>query len=210
MANGMRQIVFVLLPAAAAILVLSEPMIRLVYERGEFDAAQTEVVASALYWFAFSLPTNGLFLLLTRTFFSLQQPWTPTVIAGLNLAVTAVACLLLYEPYGIEGIVAATAIATAASVAAQCVILRRELGGLELGRLLFSTLRIGVASAALAAGGAGDLDRARRRARPLARRPDRLDGDRARRRPRHLPRPGARCSASPELDQITRLVRRRG
>ena len=38
MANGMRQILFVLVPAAAAVLVLSEPMIRLVYQRGEFTA----------------------------------------------------------------------------------------------------------------------------------------------------------------------------
>jgi len=65
MANGMRQIVLLLTPAAAAILVLSEPMTRLVYERGEFDASQTELVAAALFWFAFSLPFNGLFLLLT-------------------------------------------------------------------------------------------------------------------------------------------------
>ena len=36
MANGMRQILFILIPAAAAVLVLSEPMIRLVYQRGEF------------------------------------------------------------------------------------------------------------------------------------------------------------------------------
>ena len=64
------------------ILVLSEPMIRLVYQRGEFTAAQTDLVATALFWFAFSLPTNGLFLLLTRTFFSLQRPWIPTAIAG--------------------------------------------------------------------------------------------------------------------------------
>ena len=42
MANGMRQILFVLLPAAAAVLVLSEPMIRLVYQRGEFTPAQTD------------------------------------------------------------------------------------------------------------------------------------------------------------------------
>src|SRR5204863_4026334 len=70
MANGMRQILFVLLPAAAAVLVLSEPMVRLVYQRGEFDAQQTQLVATALFWFAFSLPSNGLFLLLTRTFFS--------------------------------------------------------------------------------------------------------------------------------------------
>ncbi len=38
MANGMRQILFILVPAAASILVLSEPMIRLVYQRGEFTA----------------------------------------------------------------------------------------------------------------------------------------------------------------------------
>ena len=50
---------------------------------------ETDVVATALFWFAFSLPTNGLFLLLTRTFFSLQRPWVPTGIAAANLAVTA-------------------------------------------------------------------------------------------------------------------------
>ena len=89
MANGMRQILFVLIPAGAAVLVLSEPMIRLVYQRGEFTPDQTTLVATALFWFAFSLPTNGLFLLLTRTFFSLQRPWVPTGIAAGNLAVTA-------------------------------------------------------------------------------------------------------------------------
>jgi putative peptidoglycan lipid II flippase len=151
MANGMRQIVLLLLPAAAAILVLSEPMIRLVYERGEFGPSQTELVATALFWFAFSLPFNGLFLLLTRTFFSLQRPWVPTAISAGNLVITAVGALALYEPFGVAGIVAATAIATAASVAAQSVILRDALGGLELGRLVSSSLRIGVASAALAA-----------------------------------------------------------
>ena len=150
MANGMRQIMFVLVPAAAAILVLSEPMIRLVYERGEFGPGQTDVVAEALFWFAFSLPTNGLFLLLTRTFFSLQRPWLPTGIAAVNLVITAGASAALYEPYGVGGIVAATAIATTASVAAQMFILRRELDGLEIGALISSTVKIVAGSAALA------------------------------------------------------------
>jgi len=104
MANGMRQILFVLVPAAAAVLVLSEPMIRLVYQRGEFTPEQTTLVATALFWFAFSLPTNGLFLLLTRTFFSLQRPWVPTMIAAANLAVTALGALGLYH-LGVGGIV---------------------------------------------------------------------------------------------------------
>lgn len=150
MANGMRQILFVLIPAAAAMLVLAEPMIRLIYERGAFDAQETEVVATALFWFAFSLPTNGLFLLLTRTFFSLQKPWVPTAIAAGNLIVTAGAALALYH-LGVGGIVASTAIATAASVVAQGVILRRLLHGLELGRLLSASVRITIAAAGLAA-----------------------------------------------------------
>jgi putative peptidoglycan lipid II flippase len=150
MANGMRQILFVLVPAAAAMLVLADPMIRLIYQRGAFDAHETEVVATALFWFAFSLPTNGLFLLLTRTFFSLQRPWVPTGIALGNLVVTAGTALALYH-LGVGGIVASTAIATGASVVAQGVILRRLLHGLELGRLLSAAIRITIAAAGLAA-----------------------------------------------------------
>jgi putative peptidoglycan lipid II flippase len=155
MANGMRQIVLLLVPAAAAILVLSVPMIRLVYERGAFDAGDTDVVATALFWFAFSLPFNGLFLLLTRTFFSLQRPWVPTAISGINLAITALAALALYSPYGVGGIVAATVIATAVSVLAQTIVLRRQLGRLELGRLTWTSLRVVIAAAALAAASYG-------------------------------------------------------
>jgi putative peptidoglycan lipid II flippase len=150
MANGMRQILFVLVPAAAAILVLSEPMIRLIYERGAFDPDETKVVATALFWFAFSLPANGLFLLMTRTFFSLQRPWVPTWIALGNLVLTAGAAWALYD-LGVGGIVASTAIATVASVVAQGVILRRLLAGIELGRLLSAMIRISVAAAGLAA-----------------------------------------------------------
>ncbi len=150
MANGMRMIILVLLPAAAAILALSDPMTQLVYQRGEFDAAQTELVSTALFWFAFSLPFNGLFLLMTRTFFSLQRPWIPTVIAMLNLLLTALGSLALYKPFGISGIVAATAIATSVSVFAQGVILRRELNGLEIGSLIDGAIRIAIGSLVLA------------------------------------------------------------
>jgi putative peptidoglycan lipid II flippase len=150
LANGMRQILFVLVPAAAAVLALAEPMIRLVYQRGAFDATETTVVATALFWFAFSLPTNGLFLLLTRTFFGLQRPWVPTLISAGNLAVTALGALALYH-LGVGGIVASTALATALSVVAQGVVLSRLLGGLEVGRLVDVSIRICIASALLAA-----------------------------------------------------------
>jgi putative peptidoglycan lipid II flippase len=150
MANGMRQILFVLVPAAAAILALSDPMIRLIYQRGEFDPAETAVVATALFWFAFSLPTNGLYLLQTRTFFSLQKPWQATALATIDLVVSALAALALYKPFGVGGIVAGTGIGTTVAVVAQAVILRRRFGGLELRRLFSTAARITIAAAALA------------------------------------------------------------
>ena len=151
MANGMRQILFVLIPAAAAVLVLSTPMIRLVYQRGEFTPEQTALVATALFWFAFSLPTNGLYLLQTRTFFSLQRPWMATGLAGLDLVISALGALFLYKPFGTGGIVAGTGIGTIAAVLAQAVVLRREFNGLELSRLAATTVKITLAAVALAA-----------------------------------------------------------
>ena len=153
LANGMRQILFVLLPATAVILALSHPIIRLVYQRGEFNARDTQIVATALFWFAFSLPTNGVYLLQTRTFFSLQKPWQATGLAVIDLVVSAAAAAALYKPFGVGGIVAGTGIGTSAAVFAQAFILRRKFHGLELGRLLSTTIRISIASAALAAVG---------------------------------------------------------
>ena len=122
------------------------------FERGRalFTSAETDLVATALFWFALSLPTNGMFLLLSRTFFGLQQPWIPTFIALGNLLVTAIASWLLYKPYGVAGIVAATAIATTISVAAQAIILRRRLGGIEAAALLNTTIRVAIGSIVLA------------------------------------------------------------
>ncbi len=64
MANGVRQIAMLLIPSAVIMAVLAEPITRLVYERGEFDAAATDLVSEAMLWWAFSLPFQGISLLL--------------------------------------------------------------------------------------------------------------------------------------------------
>ncbi len=72
--TGMRQINLLLIPAAAFMIVLATPVIRLVFQRGPVQRHSTHLVAIALFWFAFSLPFGGINLLLTRTFFALQTP----------------------------------------------------------------------------------------------------------------------------------------
>jgi putative peptidoglycan lipid II flippase len=131
-ANGVRQIALLLIPAAAATLALATPITRLVYQGGTFDAESTALVSEALFWFSFSLPFAGANLMLTRTFFSLQQPWTPTGMGGATLLVNLVVSTALYEPFGIAGIVIGTAVASAAMPLGQAFFLRRRLGLDEL------------------------------------------------------------------------------
>jgi putative peptidoglycan lipid II flippase len=149
--SGTRQMLLLLVPAAALMLVLSEPITRIVYQRGEFDAAQTDLVAEALFFFALSLPFAGVNLILIRTFFSLQLPWRPTQIALANLGVNAGLDAILYKPMGIGGITLATAIVSLVTSVALAVTLRRRIGGVDMARTVQAGTRI-VAAGALCAG----------------------------------------------------------
>ena len=108
MANGVRQICLLLIPSAVLMAVLAVPVTRLVYQRGAFGGEATDLVSQAMVWWSISLPFQGVSLLYSRTFFSLQRPWATTALAGLNLAVNAVLAAALYGPFGIGGIVVGT------------------------------------------------------------------------------------------------------
>lgn len=146
---GLRQIAFMLIPASAVSAVLAEPITRLVYERGEFDATQTPVVAGALAAFSAGLFFNGTMLLLNRAFFSLQSNWIPTLVALGNLSVNAALDALFYR-FGTWGIPLATSIANVAGTVLLFFLLRRRLGRLEVRETVDSIMRIVAASAALA------------------------------------------------------------
>jgi putative peptidoglycan lipid II flippase len=147
--SGTRQIALLLIPSAAATLALSVPIVRLVYQRGEFDAESTTLTARALFWFSFSLPFAGINLLQTRTFFSLQRPWLPTATALGSLVVNAAVSLALYGPLGIAGIVLGTAVASAAMTALQASVLSRRLDGIDLRRTADAVVRILAAAVVL-------------------------------------------------------------
>jgi putative peptidoglycan lipid II flippase len=151
MAGGVRQICLLLIPSAVLMAVLAEPITRLVYERGAFGDEATDLTSTAMFWWSISLPFQGVSLLFSRTFFSLQRPWATTALAGLNLVVNAVLAALLYGPFEIAGIVIGTVAGTIAMCVAQGWILRGDLGGIEGARTLASVLRMLAAAALLGA-----------------------------------------------------------
>jgi len=150
MANGVRQILLLLIPAAAVSAALATPIVRLVYEHGEFGPESTDAVAEALLWFSFALPFNGANFLLTRTFFSLRLPWTATTIAIASVVVNTAVSVALYAPLGIAGLVIGTVVGNAAMAGAQAWRLRPELGGIDGRRTAIATSRMLLAAGLLA------------------------------------------------------------
>jgi putative peptidoglycan lipid II flippase len=151
MGTGVRQICLLLIPSAVLMAVLAEPITRLVYERGAFGAEATDLTSTAMLWWSISLPFQGVSLLFSRTFFSLQRPWATTALAGVNLLVNAALAAALYGPFEIAGIVLGTVVGTIVMCVAQGWILRRELAGIEGAKLLSTALRMVAAAAVLGA-----------------------------------------------------------
>lgn len=148
--NGLRQIAFLLIPAAVVSAVLAEPIIRLLFQRGKFLPPQTPVVAAVLAAFSAGLVFNGAMLMLNRAFFSLQSNWVPTAVALGNLFLNVILDAVLYH-VGAWGIALSTAICNVAGTVALLVLLRNRLGHFDGGRIAVTVVKVSLASAAVAA-----------------------------------------------------------
>ena len=149
-ARGLRQIGFLLLPASAVSAVLAQPIVRLLYERGEFGSRETDVVAGALAAFSLGLAFNGMMLMLNRGFFSLQEPRIPTLVALGNLILNVLLYAALY-PVGTWGIPLAISLANIAAAGALLYLLRNRVGRIDFRKTASTLIAATVASAALAA-----------------------------------------------------------
>jgi putative peptidoglycan lipid II flippase len=148
--GGLRQIAFLLIPAGLLSIVLAKPIVELVYQRGEFTAEDTTIVAQCLQAFSIGLVFNGWMLVLNRSFYAVQTNWVPTAIAlaavGLNAAFDTV-----FYRLGIWGIPLATSTVNVVASVVLLVMMRRRVGLEHVGRTLAVVLRV-TAGAALAAG----------------------------------------------------------
>jgi putative peptidoglycan lipid II flippase len=146
---GIRQIAFLLVPAAVVSIFLADPIVRLVYQRGEFRSEDTSVVAESLQAFSIGLVFNGWMLILNRGFYAVQTNWIPTSVALGTLALNAVLDAIFYR-FGIWGIPLATSVVNIAGTITLLMAMRRRIG---LESLMSTLTAVGrVASAAVVAG----------------------------------------------------------
>jgi putative peptidoglycan lipid II flippase len=147
--GGIRQIAFLLVPAALVSIVLAKPIVELVYQRGEFTSEDTVIVAQCLQAFSIGLVFNGWMLILNRSFYAVQTNWVPTAIAVGAVALNALFDTVFYR-LGIWGIPLATSTVNIIASAVLLVMMRRRVGLEHLGRTAAVVVRVTVCSAVAA------------------------------------------------------------
>lgn len=137
LATTLRGVLYLSLPASLGLILLRKPLVALLFERGEFDAHSTELVAWALLWYAVGLVGHSLVEVLSRAFYAFHDTRTPVLVGAgamsLNLLFSIGFSALFWKigwmPHG--GLALANSLATALETLGLVVFMRNKLGGLE-------------------------------------------------------------------------------
>jgi putative peptidoglycan lipid II flippase len=149
--RGLALMLMLNVPASVGLVVLSVPIIRVIFERGAFRPADTLATAAALQLYAVGLIGYSIVRIASPVFYALGRSRVPVVVSAIAVLVNAVASILLVRVIGYAGLALGTSIAALFNAGVLFVLLRRNIGGLNEGRLMGTALRIAVASAAMGA-----------------------------------------------------------
>jgi putative peptidoglycan lipid II flippase len=144
---GMRSVLFLMLPVSAGLVAFAHPIVRLMFERGEFDPAATAVVAACLSAYAIGLVPMAAYYVITRTYYALHNMRTPVLTGAGMVGLNAVLAVAFMRLWGVAGIALATAIVSFVNVGLLLILLNRALGSIEGRRIASAAVRIGAATA---------------------------------------------------------------
>jgi putative peptidoglycan lipid II flippase len=110
--KGVRLILVINVPAAAGLVVLATPIVRMLFQRGAFDATDTAEMGPVLMMFALGLPFLAFTNIVLRAFYAQKDTRTPVRAAAMSFGVNLGLSLVLMGPFGTMGLAAASNIAT--------------------------------------------------------------------------------------------------
>jgi putative peptidoglycan lipid II flippase len=158
LAATLRGVILLSLPASLGLILLRQPLITLLFERGMFTAHSTDLVAWALLWYTAGLVGHSIVEIVSRAFYALHDTKTPVFVGviamSLNLIFSIIFSALFayvgWMPHG--GLALANSLATALEMVGLLVLMRRRLGGLNGKMILVGGVQAIVATLAMSIG----------------------------------------------------------
>lgn len=158
LAATLRGVLLLSVPAAVGLILLRFPVVAALFERGEFNARSTELVAWALLWYTAGLVSHSVVEIVSRAFYALHDTKTPVFVGAAAMGLNAVLSVGLaawfgrvgWMPHG--GLALANTIATTLEMVALLWLMRKRLGGLEGRRVLLGLGQATLGSLVMGAG----------------------------------------------------------
>ena len=138
---AVRLIVFFTIPSMVGLIILREPIIVLLFQRGQFSSLATQLTAQALLYYAIGLGAFSAVKIVAATFFALKDSRTPMIIAMVAVAVNIVLGIILMGPMAHAGLALATSLASILNLGLLVHALRSKLGSLGWRNILQSACR---------------------------------------------------------------------
>ncbi|HQU83836.1 MAG TPA: murein biosynthesis integral membrane protein MurJ [Pyrinomonadaceae bacterium] len=154
LSSSLNLVFLLTLPSACGLIVLGEPIIRLIYQRGQFDAADTSMTAFALAGYSVGLTGYAAIKVLSPAFYAMSDAKTPMIIALVSIVINALASIgfrELFAPFGFghAGVALATSVVALVNFFALAIIMRRKIKRLNGKEIFTSFVKIAVASAVM-------------------------------------------------------------
>ena len=113
--GSLRSMLFLLLPMMAGLILLSEPLVRLLYEWKSWDSFSTTITARALVFMSLGMVGYGVQNVLSRAFYAEQDGKTPLISGVISIIINLILCFVLTDLMDVAGLGLATAISSTAA-----------------------------------------------------------------------------------------------
>lgn len=148
---AMRLVLLAIIPATIGLVLLRTPIIRLLFQRGAFDAVATQRTAQAFLAYSPGLPAAALDQVLIQGYYARRQTLTPVLVGVVSVGVYLVVALVLLGPMGMPGLALANSAQWTAHLVIMLFLTHRATGGLGGHGLGGTAVRAVAASAAIGA-----------------------------------------------------------
>jgi len=147
-ANAFRLLLYVSVPLACLLVILNQPLIRILFERGRFGSESTLGTSQAFMVYACGLVSFSLESLIVYCFFALSNTKTPVKVGIFCVCLDVAMAILFLKPFGCLGIAGAMVIAKTVKVVILFALLNRELKGVFFPSILSFSVKLSAATIA--------------------------------------------------------------
>lgn len=139
-------VIIIVIPASFGIMILSEPIVKLLYGHGHFDEKAIDLTSQALFYYSIGMIGYGIREVLNRIFYSFQDTKTPLYSATISVVLNIILNLILSTYMGIGGLALATSISALFCSALLVINLRKKIGSFGLKGYFITFMKVILAS----------------------------------------------------------------